>query len=718
MDALALPLESPATGYEVRWFAPHSCVIERDGVCGLFVAGTLIGTYSVDDDNRGPRNILAVILAKTGHLHLGRLAAAFGFTDEYLRRLRRKEELLGISAVITGRAGGQVKLGAEQVAAFHAAFAAGMKPHQAAESQARDGVQVSYSTVLREYHRWEELAGSAGPNASDTADLIAAAPTEQLELFAAPKVAHLDDGAADEGSPLVPLVSREVRGGRLVQHVGAWLMMALCRRDGLHEEAARIDERPDDGLRIALDATIAALAIGEKCVEGIRRLATPTAPSLLRCGHTPTASGLRRRLHRLGSDGRGAELHAKMAERYLAAARTAEDELATFYVDNHLRPYTGDHVVRKGWRMQDRRVRPGTTDYYVHDEDGRPVLRIDVTSHDSLTQWLMPIAKQLRDGLGDEQRIMLAFDRAGSFPEELAALRDAGFEWVTYERKGYPILPASAFRTVEIHGETVGLFEERLKNLGKGRGRVRRIVVRVGDRQVNFLASSRETAERLVEILWNRWVQENGFKHGVERWGINQLDGRQVEPYPPGTIIPNPFRRRIDRALRLVRSEEGDLRNRLAAAGGDGVKRDKLEAKLNNAIERRNALELVRPHVPQRIAIEDSELAGRLVRHKGDLKAVVDTIRVVCANAEADLAGLIAPHLSKPREAKKVVANLLAAPGKVDVAPDQIRVRLAPAANRRERVALAELLAQVNSWNLTLPGDHRSRPLRFQLQAS
>jgi hypothetical protein len=32
-------------------------------------------------------------------------------------------------------------------------------------------------------------------------------------------------------------------------------------------------------------------------------------------------------------------------------------------VDNHLRPYTGEHVMRKGWRMQDKRAVPGTTDY-------------------------------------------------------------------------------------------------------------------------------------------------------------------------------------------------------------------------------------------------------------------------------------------------------------------------------------------------------------------
>jgi len=710
MDALALPLGLPVTGYEFRWFAANCSVVERDGECRVIVAGSLIGTFDVEDRDRGPRNILAVTLAKAPGMHLGQLASAFGMSDEYLRILRRKEEDRGIGAVITGRAGGRGKLSAERIADLHRDFAAGITPAQARTAQPRRG-RVSYQTIWREHRRWLELVEAARPS-------VAPAAKGQLMLFAAPPAEASGREANEESIRVERLVSRPVRGGRLVQHLGTWLMMALCQREGLHEEAARVDDRPGDGLRIAVDAAIAALALGERCIEGVRRLATPSAPLLLRADHTPTASGVRRRLWRLGEDGGGVELHGNVADRYLAVARTAEGELAVFYVDNHMRPYTGDQVVRRGWRMQDKRVRPGSSDYYVHDEDGRPVLRVDVPSHDSLTKWLTPIAKDLRDGLGEEQRILLAFDRAGSFPEELAALRDAGYEWVTYERKGYPLLAASAFRQIEIHGETVGIYEERLKNLGKGRGRVRRIAVLVGDRQVNFVASSRETAERLVEILWHRWVQENGFKHGVERWGINQLDGRKVEPYPAGTIIPNPFRRRIDRALRLVRSEEGDARNRLAADGLDAKRRAKLEAKLRDAVERRAMLEMVRPIVPKQIAVEDSELAGSLVRHTGELKAVVDTIRVVCANVEADLAAIVAPNLSKPDEAKKVVANLLAAPGRVEVAADHIKVSLAPAANRTERVAIAELLAVANSWTLTLPGDLRGRPLRFQPQVS
>ncbi len=46
--------------------------------------------------------------------------------------------------------------------------------------------------------------------------------------------------------------------------------------------------------------------------------------------------------------------------------------------------------------MQDKRVEPGASDYYLHDEDGRPIGRITAPAHGSLTDFLTPIAQRLR----------------------------------------------------------------------------------------------------------------------------------------------------------------------------------------------------------------------------------------------------------------------------------------------------------------------------------
>ncbi len=94
----------------------------------------------------------------------------------------------------------------------------------------------------------------------------------------------------------------------------------------------------------------------------------------------------------------------------------------------------------------------------------------------------------------------------------------------------------------------------------------------------------------------------------------------------------------------------------------------------------------------------------------------LDSVRIACANAESDLATTLAEAMVLPGEAKKLLANVLRAPGHVVAGKSVITVRIAPAANRSEREAISGLLAHCNRLKLTLPGDLAMRPLRFQSQ--
>jgi hypothetical protein len=367
--------------------------------------------------------------------------------------------------------------------------------------------------------------------------------------------------------------------------------------------------------------------------------------------------------------------------------------------------------------MQDKRVRPGVTDVYVHDEAGNPVLRVADSTNGSLTMWLSWVAKTLREMVGPDARVVLAFDRGGAFPEQLATLRDKGFELVTYERKPYPLLAPSAFDIRFVHdGET---FEARdaLTNLGSGHGRVRRVALRGADgRQVNLLAVGALSASELYAILRGRWVQENGFHHQVHRWGINQLDGRTTVACDPDEVIPNPARRRLDRNVRLARVTAGLARNELAARAEGDPRRARWEAILARATDRARELLALRPTTPKHAPLCETELADKLVRHPGDYKMALDAVRIACANAESDLAATLAEAMALPAEAKKLLANVLRAPGHIVAGRSVITVRIAPAANRSEREAIAALFARCNRQKLTLPGDHANRTQRFQSQ--
>jgi hypothetical protein len=203
---------------------------------------------------------------------------------------------------------------------------------------------------------------------------------------------------------------------RYVQHAGAFIVLALLHAFGMYRHVERLrqsaiaegdaDQRylGKTALRVAFDAAIIALVIGQQCIEGVRRVATPSATTLLRVvTKVPSESWVRGVLARFAT-ARGPTLHLATSFALIDEAERQHDARAWYYVDNHMRPYTGKHVVRKGWRMQDKRVRPGTSDYWVHDCDGRPLLRVNSPSHEPMTERLRPIAHLLRDALDASRR--------------------------------------------------------------------------------------------------------------------------------------------------------------------------------------------------------------------------------------------------------------------------------------------------------------------------
>ncbi len=145
-----------------------------------------------------------------------------------------------------------------------------------------------------------------------------------------------------------------------VQHVGAWVLLALVASMGLYMQAMglRAERVGAHALRLALDALIVALGIGERSVEGARRLATNTASVLLRTTRAPAATWVRRVLGRFAKEAASTYLHMKMAGAWIREAAEGEKTAAVFYVDNHMRHYTGQERIRKGWRMQDKRTCP------------------------------------------------------------------------------------------------------------------------------------------------------------------------------------------------------------------------------------------------------------------------------------------------------------------------------------------------------------------------
>lgn len=777
MAQIALAVSETADRGAYHYFSAHACVFADGNQRSVFIGGTLVSSYAASD--KATRNAILVKLSEDPKVHLGKLADAFELGREQLRNLQKKYKAGGLSGVMEIKQGGRGRVVTPALRRkLYELFDAGASIRVA---HAKINGRISRTMVGRTSKAWRlERARATSARSDATAVQTAIAPAvERLESFDAvaaraaepepvqelvsqstsepqPPAITTDDvvdvapvndttPTSSETSPVSGPSLHEMKETsseliidekkQYVQHAGAFIVLGLLQAFGVYRYAenlrkSAIAEGDADGrylgktaLRVALDAAIIALIIGQRCIEGVRRVATPSAKTLLRVlTAVPSESWVRGVLARF-AQARGQTLHLATSFSLIDQVGRQHDARAWFYVDNHMRPYAGKHVVRKGWRMQDKRVLPGCSDYWVHDQDGRPLLRVASPSHEPMTERLRPIARLLRDGLdhagADRTKIALVFDRAGAFPSELAALRDAGVEFVTYERGPYARLLTTEFdRELVIGGETIRFCEKHDKNLGRGRGRVRRIHVLMEDgEQVNIVGISEASAEEMIQAMLARWaLQENQFKYGVERLGINQLDGRRVDFVPDDEIIPNPARRRLLNAISVARKLEGEALRQLAHLPEGDQKRTRWEQELQRSRQQQRELEEQRPALPKKIRVGDTELAGKLVRHRDNYKLVVDTLRILIANIVAELAASLGPRLARPAEAKKTLDNLLAAPAVIHATRKLIVVELAPAGTRRERAAFVELLRPINARRLSLPGDPTRRPLRFKLQ--
>jgi len=711
-----------------KWFSAMGCVVNDGEERAVYVGGTLLGKFEARDHLN--RDVYMGLVLQSD-VKVPDVAAAFEVSRKTAQRARVRFREEGFAGASRRRRGAPTKLTPALERKLRKAHAAGVGPRKGSDLVAG---RLSSSAVQRLFAAWTEEAAATTP------PVVSSASDEAMQL-SLPVVPANDVGGleAEDVAERQPEEIGDSRGAALieghqevVQHAGSWVMLGMLQELGFCDLAERHRSRAvrKDQLRTCLDAAAIALTLGHGCIEGVRRIATESGPTLLRAGSVPAPETVRRTFKEYAKTSK-VLLHLGLAQMLLEEA-VRDDGRVVLYVDNHLRKYTGKHVLRKGWRMQDKRAVPGVSDYYVHDESGSPLWRIDVTSHDSLTDFLQPIARAAKTLVAGEPTVLLAFDRAGAFPEQMAQLRDAGVEFVTYERKPYPTLTAASFDStlqLQLESQTkpvvLSYCETRCKNLKSGRGRIRRIAVKTEDNyQLNLLAISKLPAADLIRTLLLRWSrQENMFKHEVERWGLNQLDGREVRPYSQDAIIPNPARNRLEHQLRLAKAKEGEVRRKLARLDAlKASRRAEREAELNAELERLMELqgdyEAQRADLPSHAPVRATELAGKLKEHPGNIKTVVDSLRIALANCEATLAIELAPHLRRPREAKKTLANLFAAPGRVRVGRNTMRIRLSPAGTKRELEAFAALCRHLNARCLMLPGDHKRRQLRFEVATS
>ena len=694
-------------------------MLVHDGHTVLMVGNRAVAAY--DNDDTGMRNMAVVTLTRLGFAGR-RVAAVVGLTPEYVSQLRGQAARAG-SAGLLRRRGRPAKLSAGQVRRARAWKADGLRDAEIARR-----LSVSHKTAARVVADVNvNVDVDVGVGQAEL-DLSAAAATDA----AAPQPTGGEPETATSGADvgcaggLVPGGSARIGVGRFTsRYAGAGLLHAFTDRVGaadVYAQAIAAAARP--GLRFddlaVLTATSVAFGLGFACLEQAKHPDRAQVGPVAGIDVLPELRTLRPRLAAI-ADG----TDPLALQRAFAAAMLSADPCTSgvYFLDEHFMPYSGMLPVGKGWNTKRRHAQPGRVDTTICDARGRAVC-FTTGEPAGLSTSLPATLAELRAITGPDAKIMLGFDRGGSYPSVFTACRDARVDWITY-RRGKPTtgtgLPIQQRLTRGRQKPiTVVYTDETIAINDYGPARQITLFER-GKPVLQILTSDTDScAGALIWFIRARWRIENLFKY-LDFYGIDYLADYTATITANTRSVDNPARKATRARLKALQAERDQLRERIGAVHTDRnlsiatLNRESVTAqrKIQNLERKITAVEDELKTIPAKLPANIIDPDAKRAVHRANRRGLQMVLRLLVANAEHWLANRLNAYLQDPDEYRAVTRNLLHLGGTITYTTANVHIKLDRPATSRLARALALLLDEINTTPPHIPGD--PRPIIYTL---
>lgn len=710
------------------WFADDA------GVRSVFVGRTLVFEYGLAD--RASHRYVAAMLARSKYATQAQVGQAFGMDRRSVNRLCQLFDRSGIAGFVR-------KPRSDKTPGPVCAKICRLRKEgkRVAEIAGRTGVSKRTVRTLLEERGYDSHDRAAVQMAFPDGAVGSMAPGEQQGVSAEtgqrdgeePEEAE-DDGIAIEEESTAPVAGTgggigetDEAGSRAAQGVeapvvlrsseevsGAGVLLALAGSKDVLESARCVYgnlQRGTYGLRSLVLGLLVMALLRVKSVESLKGKDPKELGRVLGQERIFEVKTLRRKLAEVGEMGKATQWHREIARRWV---QDDEESVATLYVDGHTRAYYGKHPIAKGWCSRRRLCQQGTSDAWVNDRQGKPILRVSQDGHPALSAVLPGILADVRELVG-EQECTAVFDRGGWSGESLRKVRAAGFHFITYRKQEGEPLPESAFEECVVgeggRAETCRLAQRRAQLYGYGE--VREVVkLCPTGKQICILTSRTEDSAGVIAAeIGGRWQQENFFKYMRAEYNLDGLVDYSSEEVDDREI-PNPERVRLRGEIRAMQGALKRLHGDYAklALNGPGSGRGKgpermedLRAQIRVEEAKLTALKAAMKALPKAVALSQSAREGEK-KLSVERKLFVDIIKMAAYRADCALVSRAAEHLRRNLdEGHAFVKTVMSHPARLYVAGECVHVAFAPMSAPRFTRALQGLCDDVNSTAPTYP---------------
>jgi transposase len=664
--------------------------------------------FRYGDGDLAMRNLAISALREAGVSGL-QVAEIFSLSPEQVARLRTRVKREGSAGLALPR-GRRPKLSERQVATVRRLAARGVTQTEIAQ---RFGVAQSVISELLAKFGPAPVQESLQDNGDDT-------PVDDTPVDDTPvddtKVAatSTSDGPGDDG-PGAGL-ARIAAGEHPSRYGGAALLypyLDMVGAEDIFSSLSGARARRYDDLAV-LGAGVMGFALGIDTVEGAKHLRRSDAGVLVGVSAIPELRTLRSRLSALadGSD-------PLALQRAFASATLAADPPTSpiYYVDDHFVAYAGARPLAKGWNTKRRHAQKGRDDTHICDERGRAVVFAS-SEPSGLSATMGSVLAQLREVIGPDQRILLGFDRGGSYPKAFRACREANMDWITYRRGKLAPISAPVKRswaTRDGHRVVVQVADEEIDIAGYGRAR-QLTLYEHGTAVLQVLTSDMEASGAAL-LLWlrGRWSIENFFKYAAAHNGIDSISSYLVDQGPDESKVANP-KRKVARAD--VKSAESALATaeralaQLLCDPDSGIEETNAHVTgLQHAVEAATVVladaRAALKGIPAKVSARELDPGAERAKLRLERRGLQMVCRLLAFNAESWVAEHFNAYLGDLDEYRAIMRNLLHLGGSFSYERDSITVTLDRPDSPRVAHALELLAEELNTHSARLLGDRR-----------
>lgn len=469
------------------------------------------------------------------------------------------------------------------------------------------------------------------------------------------------------------------------------------------------------GLRTTLVASVLLALLRIPRPEALKEYSPGELGRIVGLDRMPEVKTLRRKLSQVAKRQGSYALGQAIAQRRI---RERGRVVGFLYVDGHVRAYHGKRTIPKAYVSRRRLAAPATTDYWVNDRRGDPLLVVTAEANAVLTHMLPNLLGEVRKLLGPKRKATVVFDRGGWSPKLFRKLLALGFDLLTYRKGRTRRIAEARFaeHKAKLDGRPVQyLLHDQAVRFLKGKLRLRQITrLSPNGHQTPILTSRWDLpAVQVAYRMFERWRQENFFKYLGEEYLIDALVDYQVEPDDPNRSVPNPARKAVEKELRRSRAQLTKLRESYAAIdtlprGLSRSARQKAKKKLRTEIDpAREEIEKLRARhrsLPPRVPVAKTQKEA-VVKLSTERKHLTNVLKMIAYQMESDLLELIRPHYKRvEEEGRTFIQTALQDAADLEPTQDQLCITLAPLSSLHRSRVLQALCETLNETHTKFPG--------------